>query len=223
MNTIIYPAIAWGETDVGYRAEFVDLRGVTAEATNMDELVRGAREALLAKLRTLSEAGDDWPAASSLEKARAAAGEKGALLMIDVEAEDAPVRVNISMGERLLRRIDAAAAVKGMTRSGFIAHAARAQLGDVGARTDSGASRGPIDFEAAAHRLQDELTSLGRRLSDTFGPESTFSRQMAEWDRRLSDTVQKTADNVSAAVARRKERHDSGSTSADEGPQPPAS
>ncbi len=215
MNTIIYPAIAWGEAEGGYRAEFVDMRGVTAEATDMDELVRRAREALLAKLRSLSDAGEDWPKASPLEKARAAAGDKGALLMIDVEAEDAPVRVNISVGERLLKRIDTAAAERGMTRSGFIASAARAQLGD---DAHARASRGPVDFEAAARRLQDEISSLGRRLSDTFGPESAFSRQVADLDRRFYDTVQKTADNVSAAMARRKERH----TSHDEGPQTPA-
>ncbi|MHB8530150.1 MAG: type II toxin-antitoxin system HicB family antitoxin [Caulobacteraceae bacterium] len=215
MNTVIYPAIVRGEADAGYRAEFVDLSGVTAQAADMDELVRQAREALLAKLRALTEQGEEWPTASPLEKARAAAGDKGALVMVDVEAQDAPIRINVSLGEQLVKRIDAAAAARGMTRSGFIAGAARAQLGETGAK---GAPRGSVDFEAAARRLQDELTAFGRRLSDSFGPESAFSRNMAEWDRRLYDTVQKTADNVSAAMARRKERHGGPG----EGPETPA-
>ncbi|MGH6986735.1 MAG: type II toxin-antitoxin system HicB family antitoxin [Caulobacteraceae bacterium] len=209
MSSVIYPAIAWSEAEGGYKAEFVDLRGVTAAAQDMDALVRAAREALLAKLNALAEEGADWPPASPLDKARAAAGDKGALLMIDVEAEDAPVRVNISVGERLLKRIDAAAEAAGMTRSAFIAAAARAKLGEAGSASGwSGTwTGGRVDFEAAARRLQDELTSVGRRLTDTFGPDSAFSRSMAEWDRRVYDTVQKTADNVSAAMARRKERH----------------
>ncbi|MGH6993586.1 MAG: hypothetical protein ACRED8_01510, partial [Caulobacteraceae bacterium] len=67
------------------------------------------------------------------------------------------------------------------------------------------------------------LTSVGRRLTETFGPDSPFSRSMGEWDRRVYDTVQKTADNVSAAMARRKERHGGeGGPSEGGGPSSPA-
>lgn len=45
-----------------------------------------------------------------------------------------PVRVNVSLDEVLLKRIDAAAARRGMTRSGFLAEGASRLLQD-GART----------------------------------------------------------------------------------------
>ena len=83
-----------------------------------------------------------------------------------------------------------------MTRSGFIAQSVRVSLGD----------RGPAnDFDAATRRLQDELRTLGRKINDSIGPGSPFSRQMADLDNQLYDGVRKAADSVSAAMTRRRE------------------
>ncbi len=46
-------------------------------------------------------------------------------LLVDAEIEDAPVRVNIFIGTGLLKRVDTAAQVRGMTRSALLAEAAR--------------------------------------------------------------------------------------------------
>ena len=87
-------------------------------------------------------------------------------VLVDVTVEDTPVRVNISIGERLLQRLDAAAEAKGMTRSGFIAQAVRVSLGERGLAPE---------FEAATRRLQDELRpsgakNRGGRHKDAFVP-----------------------------------------------------
>jgi predicted RNase H-like HicB family nuclease len=197
MNTVVYPALAEGDKEGGYRASFPDLPDCTALGADMGDLLAHAREAVDAHLKALADKGEDWPEPTPIE---ALAARPGALLMVDVQVEDAPLRVNLSIGERLLKRIDAAAQARGMTRSGFVAAAARAFLGEPEAK----ARTGP-DFEATTRRLQEELSALGRKLSDSLGPDSAFSRHMAELDVKIYDTIQRTADNVSAAMARRKQ------------------
>ena len=61
------------------------------------------------------------------------------------------------------------------------------------------------EFDAAARRLQEEVSTLGRRISEALGPNSAFSRSLAEVDGRVTETVRKAADSVSAAMTRRKE------------------
>jgi hypothetical protein len=83
-----------------------------------------------------------------------------------------------------------------MTRSGFIAQAVRTSLGET--------PRSATDLDAIGHRLQEELVALGRRINDSIGPESTFSRRMNELDGVFYDRVRKAADSVSAAMAKRR-------------------
>jgi predicted RNase H-like HicB family nuclease len=202
MNTVIYPALVEGDRALGYKVTFPDLAGCTASGEGMGDLLVHAREAVGALLKALSDREQEWPEPTPIEQLGA---RPGGLLMVDVQVEDAPVRVNLSIGERLLKRIDAAAQARSMTRSGFVAAAARAALGENGKST-----RTSPDFEAATRRLQEELSSLGRKLSDSLGPESAFSRHMAELDTKIYDTIQRTADNVSAAMAKRKRTTGSG-------------
>ena len=46
---------------------------------------------------------------------------------------------------------------------------------------------------------------LGRKITDSLGPDSAFNRNMTEFDNKVTETIRKTADNISAAMARRKE------------------
>jgi predicted RNase H-like HicB family nuclease len=197
MTILIYPAIAQGDREGGYRAVFPDLAGCTASGADMGELLVHAREAVTAHLKALADKDEDWPEPTPIEQL---GSRPGALMMVDVQVDDAPVRVNLSIGERLLKRIDAAAQARAMTRSAFVAAAARAFLGEPDAK-----GRSAPDFEAATRRLQEELAAVGRKLSDSLGPDSAFSRHMAELDVKIYDTIQRTADNVSAAMARRKQ------------------
>ncbi|HEY5071864.1 MAG TPA: type II toxin-antitoxin system HicB family antitoxin [Caulobacteraceae bacterium] len=196
MHTVIYPALAEADAAGGYRARFPDLPGCAAVGEDMGQLLVHAREAVGAHLKLLAERDEEWPKPSAIETIP---DRSGALLMVDVQVEDSPVRVNLSIGEQLLKRIDAAAQARGMTRSGFVAAAARASLGEPGARP-----RAMPDLEAATRRMQDELSALGRKLTDSLGPDSAFSRHMAELDVKIYDSIQRTADNVSAAMDRRK-------------------
>lgn len=206
MPTVIYPAIARGSRASGYTANFPDLPGCFAAGVDHADLLSKSRDALRAHLSRMAEEDLDWPGPSDVETVAIPAGEGAAsVILVDVQIEESPVRVNISIGERLLRRIDETAERRGMTRSGFIAAAARQALGESwqsGAWQNAGWSR--ADWEAASKRLQEEMSAVGRRLNENLGPDSTFARNMADLDDRLSDVIRRTADSVAAAVRRRQ-------------------
>lgn len=196
MSPIVYVALAEAHPTAGYTATFPDLPQCAVSGGQPGELLANARAALRAELQTLAERGEEWPAPSRVEQLQPRPPQF--TLLVDVEVEDTPVRVNISIGEQLLKKLDAAAEASGSTRSGFIAQAVRERLGE--GRTGG-------DFEGAARRVQDELAALGRKIQDSLGPDSAFSRSMTDLDDRLSDTIRKAADNVSSAMARRRETH----------------
>lgn len=129
MSTVIYVAVVEGDQDRGYSAFFPDLPGCVTAAETMVELPSAARDALSLHLQGMAEDGDAFPEPTALEdiKAGAEVKEVGRIL-VDAEVEDAPVRVNISIGAQFLKRVDIAAEARGMSRSGFLVEAARAAL-----------------------------------------------------------------------------------------------
>jgi predicted RNase H-like HicB family nuclease len=193
MTTVIYVALVSGGQAQGYQAHFHDLPDCAVSGDGLAELLNNARQALVERLEVFEEAGDVWPAATPIEQIPPKTGVMP--VPIDVSVDDPPIRVNISLGERLVQRLDAAATAGGMTRSGYIAKAVRVSLGD--------GSKAQDEFDAVGRRLQDELNALGRRINDSIGPESAFTRRMNELDERLYEGVRKAADNVSAAMARK--------------------
>jgi len=208
MTTVLFVALATADPAGGYRASFPDLPGCDLSAVDLAELLLAARRTLSAQLQRLADAGETWPKPTPIE---AVTLPPGAIpVLVDVAVDDTPVRVNISLGERLVQRLDAAAEARGMTRSGFIAQAVRVSLGE----------RGPAnDFDAATRRMQEELANLGRKINDSIGPGSAFSRRMSELDEQVYEGVRKAADSVSAAMARRRE---ASRAAADAGAEPRA-
>lgn len=193
MNTLHFVALVSGSQAGGYTATFPDLHDCTARGADVSTLVVEARRAALDYLQGLSDAGEAWPKATPLEKITV---EPGVIaVLVDVAVDDPPIRVNISLGERLVQRLDAAAEARGMTRSGFIARSVRMSLGEQPRQ----------DFEGAGRKLQDDFTALARKINETLGPGSTFEKTMAEVDGRFYDGVRRAADSVSAAMARRRE------------------
>ena len=192
MSTVIYVARVRSD-DQGYLAIFPDLPGCEAVGRDLAELLAHARAAVIAKLEAIESGGDAWPPATPIEAIEAQPGL--ITIPIDVSVDDPPIRVNVSLGERLVQRLDAAAEARGMTRSGFIAQSVRVSLGDTVRFGD--------DLAANGKRLQDELSTLGRRINDSIGPDSPFARRMNELDERVFDGVRKAAETVSAAMGRR--------------------
>ncbi len=213
MTVIIYVAIAKGDQAAGYVARFPDLPGVTASGLDVASMLAEARAVLAHQLHRLSDEGEAWPQATALESLALSAGDIP--FLVDVSVDDTPLRVNISIGERLLKRIDQAAEAGGMSRSGFIAAAARKALGDKTGHA------GLVDLDAVARQLQSEWSQVSRKITDNLGPESAFNRHMAEFDGRVTDTIRKAAESLAAALARRKEAEARTAAGADAETPPP--
>lgn len=192
MNTLHFVALVTGSQADGYHATFPDLPDCRADGRDIAELAAGARKAALASLQALADAGEAWPAATPLEQISLTPG--AIAILVDVAVDDPPIRVNISLGERLVQRLDAAAEARGMTRSGFIAQSVRMNLGE----------QPRNDYEGAGRRLQDDFTTLARRINEAIGPNSAFDKRMSELDDRVYDGVRRAADSVSAAMRRRE-------------------
>ena len=116
-----------------YGASFPDFLGATTGADDLATLYRKAVEMLAFHVAGMAEDGEPVPEARSLDQLRGdpAFVEDSVDAMIALVEVDLPgraVRVNISVEEGLLRRIDRAADAAGETRSGFLAAAARARL-----------------------------------------------------------------------------------------------
>jgi hypothetical protein len=195
MSTLVFTALVTGDQTSGYRATTPDLPGLAAQAQDLAALHAEVRRLMLERLQAHADAGEGWPTPTPVEAIAVSPGAWA--MLVDVPVEDAPIRVNISLSEQLVQRLDAAAEARGMTRSGFITQAVRMSLGEQ--------PRGGAEFDALSRRIQDELVTLGRRINESIGPDSAFSRRMSELDDRLLDGVRRAADNVSAAVTRRQE------------------
>jgi predicted RNase H-like HicB family nuclease len=193
MSTLHFVALLKGSQAAGYTADFPDLPGCVAHGADIATLLVEARRVALDVLQARADAGEAWPKATPIEDVAVSPGVIAVL--VDVAADDPPVRVNVSLGERLVQRLDAAAEARGMTRSGFIAQSVRMSLGE----------QSRHDFEGAGRKLQDDFTTLARKINDAIGPNSAFERRMADLDGRVYDGVRRAADTVSAAMARRRD------------------
>lgn len=129
MATVFYPAIVERAGD-GFSVFFPDLPGLASAGATDEEIVRNAEEALQGHLEVSAEHGDDIPAPSSLLTIeRDPEVDEVARILVRAELPGKAVRLNISLEEGLITRIDRVA----KNRSGFLAEAARAKLAGLGA------------------------------------------------------------------------------------------
>jgi hypothetical protein len=109
---------------------FPGLPGCTSGGDGLQEAARNAPEALAFHIEgmleavpepgTLDDPLPDWLADEDLRRT--------VRLLVPVDLPGRALRLNVSLEEGPVRRIDAAAAVRGMSRSAFLAEAARRAL-----------------------------------------------------------------------------------------------
>lgn len=118
-----YIALVRKDSDSQYGVEFPDLPGCISTGPTLDEALAQAREALEFHLEGMREDGIEWPQPRSVEAVMVEReNRKAVAALIEVpEPKARQVRVNISIDEALLRRIDDAAAKVGSDRSSFFA------------------------------------------------------------------------------------------------------
>lgn len=115
----------------GYSVFFPDLPGCTSAGDIIEEAARNAEEALGLHLRGMIEDGDEIPAPTRPEAIELDPDvHEVARFLVRGEAPSRSVRLNISLDESLVAKIDRAAAASATTRSGFLARAARKALAE---------------------------------------------------------------------------------------------
>ena len=116
------------DTDSDFGVDFPDFPGCISAGTTLDEARRMAQEALELHVGGMIEDGEALPVGSSLETIMADPENADAVAFVVTapEAADRTVRVNITLPERLLRRIDERA----KNRSAFLARAAEKALSE---------------------------------------------------------------------------------------------
>lgn len=114
----------------GYGVFFPDLPGCTSAGETVEEALSGAAEALSGHLEVMADEGMAIPPPSfTHSRADFADLDVVALPLIEAETAEAertnPVRLNVSLPEALVAKIDASATAHGLTRSGLLAVASR--------------------------------------------------------------------------------------------------
>lgn len=116
-----------------FGASFPDFPGCTTVAATLDALIAKAPEVLAFHVEGVTEDGGPAAAPRSLGEWRRDPGfvadaVDATVVLMPYEPRTRTVRVNITMDEGMLSRIDRAAEAVGESRSGFLVSAARTRL-----------------------------------------------------------------------------------------------
>ena len=126
MSIAYYPAILEKEADSDFGVFFPDLPGVVTAGSDVAEALRRAEEALQLHVDGLVEFGEPVPAPGPIEAIEHDPEvQRLGVALVRVRLPGRAKRVNLTLDEHLLSEIDAAAAARGDSRSGFLAEAAR--------------------------------------------------------------------------------------------------
>jgi predicted RNase H-like HicB family nuclease len=123
-----YIAVVHKEPASDYGVSFPDFPGCITAGKTIDAAKDLAYEALLLHLEGLREDGELLPAPTNLEDIVADPENAEAVAFLVVSAPDAQgkaKRINITMPEETLRRVDAVAKRQGLSRSSFLTRAAQ--------------------------------------------------------------------------------------------------
>ncbi len=123
-----YIAVVHKDPKSDFGVSFPDFPGCITAGNSIDEAKDMAHDALSLHIKGLLEDGENIPAPSKLEDIMADPeySDAAAILVVTVsEAKPRSVRVNITVPEDMLRKIDAIAKKRGMSRSSFLVNAAQ--------------------------------------------------------------------------------------------------
>jgi predicted RNase H-like HicB family nuclease len=128
-------AVIEKDEDSAFGVWFPDVEGCFIAGETLEEAVANSDAALRQHVEAVGSAGRSVPVARAIddvliEKDVRASLKAGAVLFVVPLLADAgrTVRINVSLDKGLVDRIDAAAAARGLTRSAFLAQAAREKI-----------------------------------------------------------------------------------------------
>ncbi len=135
MATTYYLGVVEKDADSAFGMWFPDMSGCFPAADDFDDLPRVAAEMLRQHVEALESNGRDVPTpraiadAMSDREVRKALKRGATTLLVPLLADPGrTVRVNVTVERGLLEQIDEAADSRGLTRSAFLAQAAREKI-----------------------------------------------------------------------------------------------
>jgi predicted RNase H-like HicB family nuclease len=126
-----YIALIHKEPSTGFGASFPDFAGAVTVADTLEDLRAEAEEVLALHIEGMVEDGDEMPTPSALDAVVQLEDYKDAVAVLVVKAPDVAspaVRINVTIPDQMLKRIDRHAAKHGLTRSGFLVQAAKKEM-----------------------------------------------------------------------------------------------
>ena len=126
-----YIALIHKEPDTGFGASFPDFPGAITVAATLEDLRSRAEEALAFHIEGMKEDGDQIPGPSPLDLIAVSDEYKDAAAVLVIKAPETAspsIRINVTIPDQMLKRIDRYAAKKGLTRSGFLVQAAKKEM-----------------------------------------------------------------------------------------------
>jgi predicted RNase H-like HicB family nuclease len=165
-----YIGVVHKDAGSDYGVSFPDFPGAVTAARTIDEVVEMAQEALALHVEGMLAEGESIPEPSSFDQVRAEPEfSDGLPVLVPLKTDALVMRVNVTLPAAILRRIDEYAEERGLTRSGFLAEAARHEL-DNELR------------EAARHELDNVLRARPRLLDQSQSLDDRFSKKPSEAD-----------------------------------------
>ena len=135
MGTKLYLGVVEKDEDSAFGMWFADMPGCFPASDALEDLPREAALLLRHHVEALESAGRPVPAPRSLAEVmaepevRAALAHGATTLLVPLLADGGrTVRVNVTVERGLLEQIDAAAETRGLSRSAFLAQAAREKI-----------------------------------------------------------------------------------------------
>ncbi|MFC2248753.1 type II toxin-antitoxin system HicB family antitoxin [Labrys portucalensis] len=131
MSSFTYALIH--EENGNFGISFPDFPGVVSGGATAEEAIARGRDTLAFHVAGMVEDGDTLPTLRGLSELQQDPefqedSEGAVVALVPVDLPGKPVRINISIDETLLDRIDRAAKARGETRSGYLASAAKVRL-----------------------------------------------------------------------------------------------
>jgi predicted RNase H-like HicB family nuclease len=127
-----FPVVLHADKKNHYGVTVPDLPGCFSAGNSVEEALDSAQEAIDLHLDGLTEDGVDLPVLASIAQHQKNPDFKGgtwALVDVDVSKYDGKAeKINITLPRRLLVKIDSYASSHRLTRSGFLADAARTAM-----------------------------------------------------------------------------------------------
>ena len=125
-----YIGLIHKETDSDYGVSFPDFPGVITAGTTLEDARSMAEEALTLHVEGLIEDREAIPEPSTLDEVMSNPDNRDGVAILVAVKTEAPkcIRVNVTLPEDILNKIDKTADRQGVTRSAFLARAAKREL-----------------------------------------------------------------------------------------------